>query len=165
MAIDGRDERFRSSINYLDIELFSKIPEKEERAKAKIDVGLASIAELQMAIVLAEHTIIIFDVEQSYLKRNLQETNREINIQLSGFSATQEANIKILEQKKNGLELTSNQSSESNIVSQASATAEERRSMLTYVIGGVFAGGFLGCFLAFFLELVAKAKVRATALT
>ena len=161
LAIDGRDNRFRSSISEIDKQLLSDIPAQEATARQALLNGQVNITTLHQSLAVAEQAVAVFDVEQAYEQRGLEEKGNAIDVQLAGLDAEQAAKIQLLEQQLAGLELTFEQSTESTVIAPVAAKKQAGKSMFVYVVVGACVGVFLGCFLALFLELLAKAKERA----
>jgi hypothetical protein len=71
------------------------------------------------------------------------------------------AQVSLVEANIMSLESALVVSTNSVIIKRASAEPAKQKGLATFVAGGFGVGMFIGCFVVFFLELYAKAKIRA----
>ncbi|MBT4524684.1 MAG: hypothetical protein HOC21_07165 [Phycisphaerae bacterium] len=149
-------------INYLEsvkdsnnttsiLELSSKGTQKESQALVTIFDGSIELLLKTHAEKLDAYRLRI---------RALIETVKN-NLLLLKQSSTESAEILLLEGNIVSLKNIVAASTKSTILKRATVESAESKGLVIYVAGGLVSGLFLGCFLVFFLELYAKAKIRA----
>ena len=161
LAVDRRDDRLWTLLTEINNRLLLENPANIKIAQKALSALLEEVLYLQTSLSIAEQAINIFNVDRSYILRNLNEENKAAQVQLTGFDAGQVAKLKVLKEQLAGLELVLEQPTRSTVITQVVIKDEEGKSFLIYTLAGLFTGGFLGCFFALSLELLAKAKIRA----
>jgi hypothetical protein len=155
-------------INYVDsgkgfeknttiIELFSEGSQQDAQA-------LVPIFDSSLNLLLKNHT----EKFNEYKSRvnSLIETQKSNLLLLKQLSTTENPNAglsqtSLVEANIMSLESTLATATKSMIIKSASVEQTDSKGPVIYVAGGVVLGLFLGCFVVFFLELYAKAKIRA----
>ena len=161
LAVDNRDNRYRNQIDSLDQQLFIEMP----RARTDIETRIESLSEelllSEQNVAIAKQDLAIFLVQRAYKTKELENNSDTIKTQFDSFDASHEADLLRLEADIVDLELSLEQSTPSEVIAPPTTIPSSKTSLKLVGIGALFVGGMLGCFAAFFLELLAKAKVRA----
>jgi SpoU rRNA methylase family enzyme len=127
------------------------------------DSGVAkAVISQSLNLLLEQH-----DLEH---QRITKEINNKINVLDGEISAllnnqkSGEPTSEVLEKKTMVVLLQTSLalSKESEIILQESPVPVDSKSPILFGVGGLVAGLFVGCFVVFFLELYAKAKIRAS---
>ena len=134
-------------------------------ARTEIEFRIASaeseIISTAQKVVVAEEELAVFLLERAYRIKVLEASSENIAVGLAAFDAVHEAKVSQLEEAIISLQLLLIQSTPSEVLAPPTKIPSPKQSIKTIAIGALFAGGIFGCFVAFFLELFAKAKVRA----
>jgi hypothetical protein len=125
----------------------------------------------------AQALIPIFNDSLELLAKTHAEKLEEYKNRVRSIIKTKKSNLQLLNQQYGedgeveyrviveasvlSLETMLAASTNSHILKRATAESAEAKGLVVYVAGGLVSGLFLGCFLVFFLELYAKAKIRA----
>ena len=139
------------------LELFADSTQKEAQASVAIFDGSFELLLKRHEDKLAEYRLRI---------RSLIDNQKNRVLLMKQIATLEDPNTLLAERslvESNILSLESTLAASTNSVVIKSASVEQMDSKgaVIYVAGGVVSGLFLGCFLIFFLELYAKAKIRA----
>jgi hypothetical protein len=161
-AVDNRDNRYRNQIDSLGQQLFIEMP----RARTDIETRIESLSEeillSEQNVAIAKQDHAIFLLQRAYKTKELENNSDTIKTQFDSFDASHEADLLRLEADIVDLELSLEQSTPSEVIAPPTTIPSSKTSLKLVGIGALFVGGILGCFAAFFIELLAKAKVRVT---
>ena len=139
------------------LELISNGTQKESQALATIFDGSFELLLKRHEDKLAEYRLRIrslIDIQKNRLLLMKQITTPEVPNTLL-------AEISLVELNILSLESTLAASTNSVVIKSASVGQTDSKGPAIYIAGGFVVGLFLGCFVIFFLELYAKAKIRA----
>jgi hypothetical protein len=191
LAIDNRDSRYRNQIDTLNERLAVEFPQARVTIETRLETLSEQIMLEEQAVAIAKQNLEVFRVEKEYHTQALFNSSENIETRLNwfdaslevkkldlevdittssenlktgfdSFDAAHEAEVLRLEAGIVDLELSLEQSTPSEvIVPPTTMPASQKISLKLIGIGALFVGGMLGCFVAFFIELLAKAKVRA----
>lgn len=139
------------------LELFSEGTQKESQV-------LVTIIDGSLELLLKNHTDKLDEYRSGVLSLIESEKNKLLLLkQLSTPETPNEglAERSLVEANILSLNNVLSASTHSKIIKSASAEPAESKGPVVYVAAGLVSGLFIGCFLVFFLELYAKAKIRA----
>ncbi|MBC8200506.1 MAG: hypothetical protein H8E86_00555 [Planctomycetes bacterium] len=137
--------------------MFSEGTQKESQV-------LVTIIDGSLELLLKNHTDKLDEYRSGVLSLIESEKNKLLLLkQLSTPETPNEglAERSLVEANILSLNNVLSASTHSKIIKSASAEPAESKGPVVYVAAGLVSGLFIGCFLVFFLELYAKAKIRA----
>jgi chromosome segregation ATPase len=161
LAIDNRDSRYRNQIDTLDQQLRVEFTQTRVTIETRLETLSEQIVLEEQAVAIAKQNLEVFRVQRVYKTKELENNSDAIKIKFDSFDASHEAEVLRLEADIVDLELSLEQSTPSEVIAPPTTVPSSKTSLKLVGIGALFVGGMLGCFVAFFLELLAKVKVRA----
>ena len=152
-AISKKDSEENTAI----VELFKEGSQQDTQA-------LTDIINGSLELLLKNHTEKLDEYRNKL--RSLIETEKSNLLLLKQLSTVENPNAglserSLVESNIVSLETLIAASTNSVIIKRASAEPVKPKGPVIFVAGGFGVGMFLGCFVVFFLELYAKAKIRA----
>jgi hypothetical protein len=190
LAIDNRDSRHRNQIDNLNQQLTVEFAKERIVIETRLEALAEQIVLAEQTVAISRQNLVAFYVDKEYNTKSLVNSSENIDTRLNwfdaslevkkldlevdittssenlktrfdSFDASHEAEVLRLEADIVDLELSLEQSTPSEVVAPPTTIPSSKTSLKLVGIGALFVGGMLGCFVAFFIELLAKAKVRA----
>jgi len=165
LAIDRRDERIRSQIDNFTKQLLIEFPVQRKEIQWRLSSIDRAIYMAEENLAIARQSEVVYHIDREYRTGNLEKNSDSITTRISGFEATNEAEILRLKASIATLELSLGQSTPSVVLFPTRIVQKSEISLLVLGGGLLFVGGMLGCFLAFFLELISHARLRISETT